>query len=232
MKKKLLAVSIGMLCLHIAQAQISKGSLFLGGSLNFGSQGNKSTPINPATGAAQESKHNSWTIRPQIGKAIHENKILGLFFTIGGQRNENISGTMSQTQKTNLYGGGIFYRQYFPLSKRFFLHGESSLGISAFKQTSRYTDATINRLQSDNKGTQIGLAIAPGISFAASRKLFLEASFNNLLAATFETGQGTTYNSQGNPSSTHEFNNFSAAANANGFSNLSIGLRWILPTGK
>jgi hypothetical protein len=231
MKKKLLALAVGISVIQISQAQISKGSLFLGGSLGFGNFNNKSTQINPS-GSSQENKNNSWAIRPQIGRAFGENKILGIFVEIGGQTTENIQGTVNQTQKSNFYGGGFFYRQYYPLGKRFFLHGEAALGVEFSKSTSRFVDGTVNRLQSDNKGTAIGLSIAPGISFAASRKLFLEASLNSVLSASYQSSKGTGYNFQGNPSFNQESNGFGFTANANGFSNISIGLRWILPTKK
>ena len=61
-----------------SQAQIIKGSKFLGGffSLSTGSGETEFPPYSKSEGF-------SWTFRPQFGKAISTNKVLGLYLNTG-----------------------------------------------------------------------------------------------------------------------------------------------------
>ena len=123
--RKLYLLTIAVLGITaISNAQISKGSTFLGGSVNVYS--NSSKDENPAS---IEDKSSSWGIRPQFGKAIATNKILGIFLNYSTSENQYasypysgtfpISPTKFNSENTS-YGGGFFYRQYYLLSNRFF----------------------------------------------------------------------------------------------------------------
>jgi len=220
--RKIYSLTIAMVCISVvSNAQISKGSTFLGGSVSFstGESENENT-------STYKNEGSSFSIRPQFGKAISTNKVLGVFLNYGNSNYKQVSGTSSTDEKSKFYGGGIFLRNYYPLSSRFYLFGEGNLGVN-FSDLERRNNST---LSSEDKTTSIGLAITPGISFAAGKKLHLEASLNNLFSMQYSSSKTKYYNGNGTLSSSIKGNGFNVAANANGFSGISIGLRWILPS--
>ena len=85
MKKVLLFAFATLTLTTFTQAQIEKGTVLLGGNLNFGS--NKSENITSPNNNKYESKH--FGITPSIGVAIKPNTILGIQF--GYFQGENVS---------------------------------------------------------------------------------------------------------------------------------------------
>jgi hypothetical protein len=219
--RKLYILTMAMVCLSLAsQAQITKGSTFLGGSFSFGGgSGESENPPNP------KSENFGWTFRPQSGKAISTNKVLGLFLTAGSDKTEYRTGVSKSITKSSSYGGGVFLRQYHPLSSRFYLFGDGSLGVAFTKYERK--DSTV--FAWEDKITNIGLSITPGISFAASQRLHLEAALNSLVSMSYSSSE-RTYGFSGATPTKENNRYFSVGANANGFSGLSVGLRWIFPS--
>jgi opacity protein-like surface antigen len=231
MKKTALLAIASLFIFSVVNAQISKGSTFLGGSVGYSKSSNELT-LPQQTTPAQENEQSSWTFRPQFGKAIADNQIMGIFLNFFNSNSQQKNGANILEMEGSNYGGGIFYRRYYPFSQRFYLFGDAALGVSSTKQQITNDNGTINYTASKNNGTNFSLALTPGLSFAATRKLFLEASLNDLLGIFYSTTEGNNYNSQGVVMETTEQTSFSAMANANGFSNISIGVRWILPSKK
>ena len=227
---KKVALFIGMICLSfIGMAQITKGSFFVGGSLGYSTaQSEETTP--QQTQPVQENTNYSWMFRPQIGKVISNNQVAGIFLNFSKNSNEQLTGNNSTLYENDVYGGGFFYRRYYPFSQRFFLFGDAGLGVGFGKSQNLNDDGNRSHISSKSNSTQIGLSLTPGLSFAATRKLFLEASLNDLLTLTYSSSKGESFDLQGNVLNTVEQKAFSAHANANGFSNLSIGIRWIFPS--
>jgi hypothetical protein len=220
--RKFYFLTITMVCTTIvSQAQITKGSTFLGGSVFY----NKSESENENNGL-YKSENSSFGIRPQFGKAIATNKIAGLFVNYNRQNNEQSSGNNISADKGKTYGGGIFLRNYYPLSSRFYLFGEAGLGVN-FSDLERTNNSVLSL---EDNTTGVGLNITPGISFAAGKKLHLEASLNNLFSMSYSSTKTKFYDNAGAVSSTGKSNHFGVAANANGFSQLLLGLRWVLPS--
>ncbi|MBC7687414.1 MAG: hypothetical protein H7211_04465 [Aquabacterium sp.] len=79
--KKILTVLVCIIIVQLAKAQVQKGSLFLGGSLSIGSNSYESF--------STTNKNSSWSISPQVGKAIDLNKIIGMQIFIGGNLEES-----------------------------------------------------------------------------------------------------------------------------------------------
>ena len=134
-------------------------------------------------------------------------------------------GSEKAIHKSSSYGGGIFLRHYYPLGSRFYLFGDGSLGVN-FTNGER-KDSTA--LVWEDKITVISLSLTPGISFAASKRLHLEAALNSLVSMSYSFAE-TTYTYSGSSTTKISHRSFNVGANANGFSRLSIGLRWILPS--
>lgn len=219
--KKFTLLSIASFCfMAITHAQITKGSTFLGGSLGYSSNSNED---NNSSGIKNESSN--WSLRPQFGKAIRTNKIIGVFANYGSSKTEQTQGVNSLENKDRTYGGGIFLRNYYPLSSRFYLFGEGSAGVGFTKSEGINNAVVYGR----GNTTLLFASITPGISFAAGRKVHLEASLNSLVSAGYSVSKTSTYDATGTQINSGKSKQFNAGVNANGFSNLSIGLRWILP---
>lgn len=220
--KKIALFSTTLFCLSLAaQAQITKGSLFLGGSFGVSSSSSKNEGM-----LTQESSTSGWSFSPQIGTAVGTNKIAGLSFGYNRSRQENTYATQKQLTESSGFSGGIFYRRYYPLSNRFYLFGQAGVDFGTSTQEQKRDGA----LTFKNSSKTISVNITPGISYAASRKLHLEASLNRLVSAYYTWSKFTNYPQSpiGIPTSGTQ-KQFGLAGNGSGFSELSIGLRWILP---
>ena len=157
-----------MFVTSVLNAQIKKGSIFLGGDISG------STHKTKRDGVVTNSQ-DGVVISPVFGKAIKENLILGVNAGIGFYENNSAA---SSSQKNNFYEAGIFLRKYKPIGKSgfsIFLQGgldvnynsnEYILPPSDFSKTKRYT---------------IGINAYPGISYTVNKRLQLETGFNNLL---------------------------------------------------
>jgi len=225
MKKNLLLALAGFLFAMAANAQIPKGSVFIGGSMHFSSDKRR-----PSATTTVETAYTSWSLRPQVGKAIDNNKIAGVFLNTAGSNNKQTSqpSNLSQTKSTT-YGGGFFLRNYFSIANRLYLFGEGALGIAATKSEALSDNGTVRYIFNSSKGFESTLSLTPGISFAATKKVHLEASLNNLFLLTFNSGTSEEFSSPGNLFRETKTKYFRASANANGFNNLFLGVRFILP---
>ena len=228
--RKTSTLTLLVVCLaQIVHAQISKGSLFLGGSIGYSHNSNE-MEYNPSGNTVQDNKNTTWSFQPQIGKAVAANQIVGVFLNFSKTSGSQQSGLNRLLNETTGNGGGIFYRRYHGLSNRLYLFGDAALGANFTRQQTNNDNGTINYASFKNKNTAINLSITPGLSFAASRKVYLEASLNSLLAIGYSWGNSHTYDVRGTVQQTQNQKSFSAGANANATSGLSVGLRWILPS--
>lgn len=222
--RKIYFFVITVVCFNfVSNAQITKGSTFLGGSVYV-----SSSSYEDGSSTVYEGKTSNWGITPQFGKAISTNKILGFFLNYNNRKNDLTSGADNSVEVGSSYGGGVFYRNYFPLSSRFNLFGEGTIGADAGKNERKLNKLIVSK----SNQTYVSMAIAPGISFAAFKKLHLETSLNNLFSLAYQSNKTTEYNTGGTVIRKTNSRQFNAAANAGGFSNISIGLRWILPSKK
>src|SRR4051812_34218474 len=100
--RKTLYLTIAIVCIaKISDAQISKGSTFLGGSLTLNST--KSEPT--ASGNTVENKTFNWGINPQVGIASASNKIVGVFLSFNGSSNkQSAAPNNSSTYKSKSFG--------------------------------------------------------------------------------------------------------------------------------
>jgi hypothetical protein len=101
MKKKILFSSTCLLVFLKQNAQINKGSLFLGGQINFYSQNTTSSvPSVPS------EKIDGVNVAPALGKAIRDNVVLG--FDIDYSHSNNTQNNPEFIQTNNICGAGVF----------------------------------------------------------------------------------------------------------------------------
>jgi len=201
----------------IASAQITRGSVYLGGSIGG------STSKIQNSGSSEEGKSTSLSINPAVGVAVRNNLIAGVSLYYSHGKNEHLSYT--QNNRFNSYGGGFFLRKYYPLSNRFYLFGESGLGYSYDKWEYLQTPGSI--FTSVNKGSSVYATVFPGLAIHVTRSFYFEAAFNDLLTVGY-SGSRSTSNNAGSIS-TSKRNDFLFQSSLTSGSYLNIGVRFIIP---
>jgi len=180
----------------LSQAQISKGTVLLGGDINFQTYKDEINSGNvPQT--VTTSKQTGFFFQPSVGKAIKDDLVLGFDLDFG------YSSTPGQTgSQFNEDGAGIFMRKYKGLGNRFYLFGESDLAFSYTDQQNNFLPGTEPSFTED-KGYSISLTFTPGVAYAVDRKWLVEIDLPSLLYANYSqskendlyTGQPGQYQS-------------------------------------
>ena len=159
MKKLYLSFSL-ILIGFLSQAQISKGTILLGGDFDFATSSNKMTtdgvPVTPAT----ITKNTGFSVYPSIGKAIKDNLVVGVDLGVGYN-----SEKANPNYKENDYSIGVFMRNYKYLGSRFYFFIESRLGFTYIDYTQ--DDSTYNPFHEDSKSYGINVGLSPGGSLFA-----------------------------------------------------------------
>jgi hypothetical protein len=216
--KKILLFTIISIGLHsIANSQISKGSLLLGGGVNI----SNSRYENADTPLQNKTHENYTTINPVVGIAVKENLILGVSLSYGRSENTTNSDPSNPSiDRYTSYSGGVFLRKYLVLGKNFYLFGQGDLGYTDYNQKSSSLSNSFNQ-----NGWRTALGFSPGISYALNKRFHLETSLSNLLNLSYEK-YSTDVFSSGNQNSRVK-RSFSFNSNASPFSNFNIGFRFL-----
>src|SRR5581483_2243401 len=206
----LLSLAILFCFIGSVNAQIGKGSLWLGGGIGYNSS---KTDNNVAVPQTQD---NNFNFNPGIGVAVKNNLILGADITFNSEVNKSpnyvySSVPVTETKKTKTYGVGVFLREYFPVINRLYIFGQERVYYSAGKTTDQYGGNTDN---DKNWGT--GFSFYPGVSFALTKKLQLESGFNNLFNVNYSQAKV-------NGKQTNESFEIGATSNNSGY--FTIGFR-------
>ncbi|MEP6747717.1 MAG: hypothetical protein ABJB86_08325 [Bacteroidota bacterium] len=194
-------------------AQIKKGAVLLGGGIEFSTQDTKSS-------GPQNGTSSGINFSPAFGKAIKENEIIGADLTFSYSKNESNN---TYSQKTSSYGIGFFIRKYKELGKGFYLFGQTRAGVSYNKVQNRDQQTPTTSYVSKGYGMQV--TIYPGLAYAVSKKLQLEAGLSNLAYIQFNHMQ-TAYDLNTYPSLTT--NNFSLGSSLSNLAGLTVGFRVLL----
>ena len=212
MGKLFTLIVIAVLTSSSIYAQISKGSILLGGGIGYSNQENKQE------GSTVESKTSNFYLSPAIGITVKENLIVGGDLSFSNQMQENGSNETT----TKYYGAGIYMRRYVPIANRFYIFGQGRIGGNIFDgENTQVTDFISN-----SKGYNINAGIYPGISFQVNKKLHLETGFNNLVYLQYENVKiktqslGNIYN--------YTSKSFSVNSSLNNMSGLYVGFRLLI----
>jgi hypothetical protein len=211
MKRIILLTIIAACTFSFSQAQVRKGTIFLGGSIYA------SNIKNDFNGT---DKNNSTEIgfSPAIGLAVKDNLITGIRLSYSSY---SYNPTNNSNDTRHGYGGAVFIRNYIPLGKSFYLFGDASANYDRSKRETTYT----NILSTDILNNA-GVILYPGIAYSVSKHFQLEASINNLLMLIYTKSEHSN-NDPNNPS--HYSNSgISFSVNAGGMSALNIGFRFMI----
>lgn len=213
MKRIILLTTVSLFTL-LSQAQITKGSVLLGGGI-FLSDMKSDDP------AYYHNNRLQWGIAPSVGKAVKENLIYGITLSYNNwkDRDPNYSGK----QINDNYGGGLFLRKYLPLGKGFYLFGEPGLDFFYGKHTiyQNETDYSVT------KNWNVYLNFDPGISYAVSRKFHLEAGLGNLVSISYGRSK-TEYSYLNTSYPPSHGSGFSLSSSLSTTTQLFVGLKFLL----
>ena len=200
----------------ILHAQISKGSLFLGGNINFYSSDNS------ADDNSIGYKQDVFTVSSVIGKVIKNNLVLGAGLGYSHTKYRQGPTNIPNDQKSNGYSGNVFLRKYMGLGKNFYIYLESALGARYDK-----SDNSPINLNNNYKTISVSLGVTPGISYAISKKLQIETGFNQLLSIGYSHEKGNKNPSYSVPYKTNTFS-VSTGFNNSYFSSIFFGFKLFL----
>jgi len=203
MKKVILLAAGFIFCISMLHAQINKGSVLLGGGINF-------------THAKEESnsniKSNGIALNPAFGLTVRQNTVIGIQVLYGHSKNNF---TTSPGYESQAYGFELFLRKYKPLGKGFYLFGQTGLFYNNNDFTYLYpTYKNKQELRS------FGADLYPGISYAITKKFHLEASLANLVTLKYSKDKITSAGVV-----TQDRNGVDFNVNASSFSSINIGFR-------
>jgi hypothetical protein len=215
--KKFYLFSCLILTGFISHAQIGKGTIILGGNLEY-DESAASDFNNPAT------KSTGLTINPSFGKAIKNNLVLGFDVTYG---HATSSEEQDYNQTSNSFGAGVFLRKYKSLGNGFYLFGQSRIGGGYSHGSITNPNTTGNPVNNVSNGYNLSLQFYPGIAYAIDRRWQIEIGLPNFLAVNYSHSKETlSYIGQPDELSTsHDFNVASSLTGANDF---SVGIRYFI----
>ena len=190
-------------------AQLTKGSTWLGGSVGYSSD-NSESQYN------EKRKMHSFAFNPAIGKVVKQNLIVGI------ELNYLYYDDLQSGAKTHNYdyGGGVFVRKYIETFKKIYLFVHAGAGVSISHDK---TDNTIDP-DYETKGWRAMVTLYPGISYALTSKIYLEAVFTNLFSMAYSNGKTT-----GTNNTEYKNSSFSAGASFDVATNFGLGVRFVLP---
>lgn len=208
---------------YVSQAQIKKGDILLGGTLNFGTQ--KTTTDNNNPNPAYKQTY--FNITPSIGKAIKDNLLAGFDLSFTGSKSTQGSGTGSYTNKQYNYGAGVFLRQYKPLGSGFAIFMQTRLGGSYNTQKNQMDGAPYP--YNNIKGYSFDLSFYPGIAYAITKRVQLETGFANLVDVNYAHSKNTiTTGANNDVLSTARSNNFAISTSLNNNFGFAVGIKVLL----
>jgi Outer membrane protein beta-barrel domain len=213
--KKILTPFIIIVIIHSTSfAQITKGTLLLGGGIGVGTSNSKTDNSN------FETKNNYFSINPVVGFTVKENVIVGGDVLYSFSKNSN---QPDYSQKNTNLGAGVFVRKYIPITNKFYFFGQGRLGAGYFE--SKIQNGIDFSSKVKGWGTDIG--IVPGISVAVNKKFHLEAGLNSVANISFQHGKREDMSIAGKVTSTSNSFSFTSSLSTVS-SSLFFGFRFLL----
>jgi hypothetical protein len=216
MRKSLLLTVTAFCIAAFAQAQITKGSVLLGGNISAGSTKYNST----ANGTSNNSKQNGFNLSPFVGFATSDNKVWGVGVSYSHGQLEN--STNNETQKSNAYGASLIHRRYYTLGKSFYIYGQGAAGYSTYKANAKSTS-----YENVQKSSNAGLSVSPGVAYAVNKYFHLEISINDFASMGYTKSENIAY-ANTTAQNTTESENLYFNTNFSSVNALTIGFRFVL----
>ncbi|HTI94343.1 MAG TPA: outer membrane beta-barrel protein [Puia sp.] len=217
--KKILLSSLAVFITLLSHAQIKKGTVFIGGNINFLHQSGKTDDsiyiaANPAT---------NFSFSPSVGWAIKDNLVFGIDLGYGYQKDSYNYPGPAYYNKLNSYSGGVFLRKYKTLGSGFYLFGQTDLGFTYTK-----TDHSAGRAAPDQtKTSTVGLSFYPGVAYRLSSHWQLETGLPGLAHITYSHINETNYPTPASEAHASS-NSFNAGTTLGSYFQFSVGILYVI----
>jgi hypothetical protein len=175
--KPLVLSVFSVICMLSSTAQLNKGSLWVGGSITYGSALYEVKNVQEPAATAKQTGLSLY-----VGKSIRENIVIGILFSYGRNRDKYISPPIHGDNQFS-YGAGIFLRNYKFLGKGFYLFGEGQLEYNYLKNHHIYSIDPVEFYKTKIHGG--GLYFYPGVSYAVNKSIHMEARLGNLFGISY-----------------------------------------------
>jgi hypothetical protein len=220
--KKIYALSLGLMACTLTHAQISKGSIVLGGNLSYDNQANNA---DYGSGSSNVLKSNTLNINPSIAKAIRDNLLLGVDLSyLHGSSTNNGNGAAG-TSALNGFSVGFFFRRYKPIGSGFSLFGQAELSGG---YTHNHATNQVGSPTDDITNTGSGaLNFYPGIAYALNRHWQIETGLANFLTVSYIHSRETISNTN-QPDQFQTDHNFNLTSGLSGSDFFTVGVRYII----
>ncbi|WP_425636937.1 outer membrane beta-barrel protein [Algoriphagus yeomjeoni] len=190
MKRFLLGLFLFQLFTFAANAQIQKGSIMLGGNLNYmnSSSNSNSNISSPSTvNSTTDGKSNSFTFNPKVGFTLSNNWVVGPMLILSSSKGTSESNWLSgsnsitdyTTTKNSSFGAGAFARKYIQFSDNFSAFGEVNATLNNRKEY-RSSENSSQFEEAENKFNEIQGSIQAGLAYFPKNWIAIELSANIL----------------------------------------------------
>ena len=172
-----------------ASAQISQGSIMIGGNLGFTSTGagKETSSVGGVSMSKDRTAISEWNFTPSVGYFLTDALAAGVRLNFASSNVKQVSSAdFSKTENVNAMdiGIGVFGRYYKSLGSNFYLYGD--LGINYM--TGSYTD----KKEDPNDVTKIidadkismsgfGVTLTPGVAYFPAENWAVDFNLNNIL---------------------------------------------------
>ena len=171
MKTTILLFCFVLLSASLLHAQIDKGRIQIGGSINASHQKYDGNQF------GNGYKNTSVGVSPSIGKFYETNKLAGLFLNFSYAEN-----TGPNPYITRGFGGGVFFRQYKPVASKLYVLFDERAGFTYFTGEKNVVFPN---------GYAINASFQTGMAYDIFKKVQLELLLNNLLYAQYSHSDNT-----------------------------------------
>lgn len=175
MMRKLTLLFVAALVAGGVQAQTTKGTVALTGSIGYTQS--KSTKERKALSENYTIENNNYTLSPSVGYFIKDNLELGVSYHLQKYSEENINFNNDYKQILKYDGKGqdykVYVRQYKYLLEKLALYGTLSAGMSNWKYNNVGSNSGtfLNSYNSKTEYSTFTAALSPGLAFFPSRKV-------------------------------------------------------------
>ena len=222
--KILLTIAAFIFFVFTANAQLEKGTILLGGSVNYYSD--KSSQ--PFLYNNYNYKSDGVGANIQIGRAVKTNSFAGIILSYSHTNNYVTTVSPdSNFYKSTTVGAGVFYRKYKRLLKDFYFFAEVN-GQYQYGETKQAgSNVYSNSKATSNGGT---ITFTPGISYALCKNLQMELLMNGLVSTSYTHTRYTFISGTPPVTSDGKRNSFSIYGNLNSnlFSGFGIGFKYFI----
>jgi hypothetical protein len=217
--KKLFLSALALSLAFLSQAQITKGTTFIGGGIGIGHYGSTG---GDTTSSYQNPHSSNYSIAPTVGWAVKDDLVFGVSLGYGYGKTD-YDGSSSPINKSNNYFGSLFLKKYKPLGKSFSLFGQGSLGFTYSKTSSDLAQ----QYSSSQSSWGPSLALIPGVAYRVGRHLQAEATLPGLAVINYNH---TTYTqkSQNNPDQHSTSSGFAISTALSNFSQLTFSILYVI----